>query len=261
MGHLPEFKTLLVGLHGQSLHVTLNRPETLNAFTEDMFREVAQIAHLASGSSDIRLVVFKGAGRAFSSGADLGHISEGRKEISKDVFVERIKEAQRVFDQVEAIPRPTVAAINGHALGAGLQLALACDFRIAAKGVKMGLSDVRIGIIPALGATTRLPKLIGLARSKELVLSGDLIDSERAYKIGLVSELVEKASLDRAVEKLSEKLLSRAPLALSVAKELLNSQASLDRVAEAQSHLFKTEDAVEGITAFLEKRSPTFKGV
>jgi enoyl-CoA hydratase/carnithine racemase len=260
MSNLPKFKTLLIDHHGKVLTITLNRQGRLNAFNGDMFFEVAQIAAVASTNADIRVVVFKGAGRAFSSGADLSDMSEGRKEIAEDTFELIIKEAQKTFDQVEAIPKPTIAAINGHAVGAGLQLALACDFRIVVKGVKLGLSDVKVGIIPALGATTRLPRLIGLAKSKELILSGDLIISEEALKIGLVNRIVEKDSLDHEVQTLTDKLMTRAPLALSTAKDLLNSEASLDHVAAAQSRLFKTADAIEGITAFLEKRTPIFSG-
>jgi enoyl-CoA hydratase/carnithine racemase len=255
-----QFKTIVYDRDGPVLTVILNRPEKLNAFSEQMFYEVARATEIASHDPAIRVVVFKGAGRAFSSGADLGDISEGRDRVVEVSFEQRIRDAQRVFDDIEAIPKPTIAAVNGHAVGAGLQLALACDFRIVVRGVKLGLSDVKIGIIPALGATTRLPKLIGMAKSKELILSGDLISSEEALEFGLVNRLVEGDSLDQAVQELVAKLISRAPLALAAAKDLLNAAAPLERVAAAQSSLFKTNDAVEGITAFLEKRPPKFTG-
>ena len=150
--------------------------------------------------------------------------------------------------------------MNGHAVGASLQLAIACDFRMVAKGVKLCLYDVKIGIIPALGATTRLPVLIGLTKTKELIMTGDLISPEEALEIGLVHRVVDRDALDRAVRELTEKLISCAPLALSAAKGLLNSGASLDQVAAVQSRLIKTADAREGITAFLEKRTPRFSG-
>jgi enoyl-CoA hydratase len=255
-----EFMTIIYNQEGPVLTITLNRPEKLNAFSGEMFSEVARATERASDDPAIRVVVFKGTGRAFSSGADLSDISDGRSRIAEDSFEQRIKDAQAVFDAVEALPMPTIAAINGHAVGAGLQLALACDFRIVVRGVKLGLSDVKIGIIPALGATTRLPKLIGMARTKELILSGDLILSEDALEFGLVNRVVERDSLDQAVHELTDKLISRAPLALAAAKDLINSEAPLDRVAAAQSSLFKTNDAVEGITAFLEKRPPRFRG-
>jgi enoyl-CoA hydratase/carnithine racemase len=260
MSEVPRFQTLICTKDHSVLNITLNRPERLNAFNGQMFLEIAQIAEIASSDPEVRAIVFKGSGRAFSSGADLSDLSQGQTELAEDTFEQHIKAAQEVFDMVEAVPKPTIAAINGPAVGAGFQLALASDFRIAAKGVKMGLSDVKIGIIPALGATTRLPKLIGLAKSKELILCGNLIFSEQAYEIGLVNRLVEKDALDESVHSLTETLSQRAPLALSTAKKLLNSEASPERVAAAQARLFKTQDALEGIAAFLEKRKPLFIG-
>jgi enoyl-CoA hydratase/carnithine racemase len=260
MSNLPQFKTLVCKKEHAILTVILNRPEKLNAFNDRMFRDVARIAEIASSDPEVRIVVFKGSGRAFSSGADLSELSRGLTEIGEDTFEQRIKAAQLVMDKVEAVPKPTIAAINGPAVGAGFQLALTCDFRIAVKGVKMGLSDVKIGIIPALGATTRLPKLIGLAKSKELVMGGNLINAEQAYQMGLVNQLVEAEALDKSVSNLAEALNLSAPLALSKAKALLNSEASLERVVTAQIQLFKSEDAREGIDAFLEKRKPVFKG-
>ena len=260
MSNLPPFETLVCKKEQSILTVELNRPEKLNAFNDIMFRDVARITEIASSDSEVRIVVFKGRGRAFSSGADLTELSEGITEIGLDNLEEHIRTAQKVMDQVEAISQPTIATIHGPAVGAGLQLALACDFRIAVKGIKMGLSDVKIGIIPALGATTRLPKLIGLAKSKELIMGGNLILSEDAYQMGLLTQLVEAEVLDKSVYHLAKNLSRSAPLAISAAKQLLNSEATLDRVATAQVKLFKSGDAQEGIAAFLEKRKPVFKG-
>jgi enoyl-CoA hydratase/carnithine racemase len=260
MPDLPEFQTLTCKKEHAILTVELNRPDKLNAFNDQLFRGIARIAEIASSDPAVRIVVFKGRGRAFSAGADLTELSGGLAEIDSDTLEQHIVAAQEVMNQVEAIPKPTIAAINGPAVGAGFQLALACDFRIAVKGIKMGLSDVKIGIIPALGATTRLPKLIGLAKSKELIMGGNLITSEEGYQAGLVNQLVGADALDETVFHLAKKLNRGAPLALSTAKELLNSEAPLDRVAVAQVQLFKSEDAREGIAAFLEKRKPVFKG-
>ncbi len=260
MSDLPQFQALVCKKEHAILTVKLNRPEKLNAFNDQMFRDIARIAAIASSDPEVRIVVFKGSGRAFSSGADLAELSRSITEIGEDTLEQQIKAAQGVMDQVEAVPKPTIAAINGPAVGAGFQLALACDLRIAVRGVKMGLSDVKIGIIPALGATTRLPKLIGLAKSKELILGGSLINAEEAYQMGLVNRLVEAEALDEAVNHLTKILNLSAPLALSTAKALLNSEAPLDRVASAQVQLFKTKDAREGVAAFLEKRKPVFKG-
>ncbi len=260
MSETQEFKTLTCRPDGSIATITLSRPQRLNAFNAEMFMEVGRAADVVSNDPDIRVVVFAGAGRVFSSGADLIDLAEGRIDIRDDSFELRIREAQKAFDMVEAIPKPTIAAINGHAVGAGLQLALACDFRIAVRGAKVGLPDVKNGFIPGLGATTRLPKLIGLARAKELIMTGDLIPSEKAFELDLVHQLVTREELDQAVGALCSKLLSRAPLALAAAKQLLNSEASLDQAAAIQARLFGTADVTEGINAFLQKRSPTFTG-
>ena len=260
MGASPDFETLIWNLEGHVLTITLNRPERLNAFDAVMFAELDRAVEAASENPDVRAVVFTGAGRAFCSGADLTSLTDYHSGAGSDTLAQGIRQAQGVFDKVEALPQPTVAAINGHAVGAGLQLGLACDFRIAARGAKMGLSDVKIGIIPALGATTRLPRLIGLAGTKELILTGDLVTAEKALEIGLVNRLVKREALEASVKELVEKLVSRAPLAMAAAKRLLNSGDSLDEVASAQSRLIKSADALEGISAFFEKRPPKFTG-
>ena len=260
MKALPEFETIICNQDGPVLTITLNRPERLNAFSAEMFADVGGAVQMVSEMRNIRIVVFTGAGRAFCSGADLTNVADYHSESEGDTLAEGIRQAQGVFDSVEALPQVTIAAINGHAVGAGLQIGLACDFRIAVTGAKLGLSDVKIGIIPALGATTRLPRLIGLAKTKELILTGDLILSEEALKIGMINQVVEKEELEEAVKELAEKLASRAPLAIETAKRLLNSDATLDEVASAQSRLIKSADALEGISAFFEKRTPDFKG-
>jgi enoyl-CoA hydratase/carnithine racemase len=256
----PVFDTLIWKLNESVLTIVLNRPERLNAFNADMFAELGQAVDSASKMADIRVIVFKGAGRAFCAGADLTSVTEYHSEAEGNTLAKGIQQAQSVFDRVEALPHPTIAAINGHAVGAGLQLGLASDFRIAVRGAKLGLSDVKIGILPALGATSRLPELIGMAKTKELILKGDLINADEACEIGLVNQVVEPESLDETVAELTKKLSSRAPLALAAAKRLLNSAASLGEVAEAQSLLIKSADALEGISAFFEKRTPRFKG-
>jgi len=256
----PRFETLLWRRDGPILTLTLNRPDRLNAFNAEMFRDLAQAVQIISGQTDIGVVVLTGAGRAFCSGADLNNVSQYHSDAEGDSLAQGIRQAQKVFDAVEGIPQPVIAAMNGHAVGAGLQVALACDFRIAAHGTKLGLSDVKIGIVPALGATIRLPRLIGIAKTKELILTGDLIDADEAHRIGMVNQVVEKELLDQTVRELTEKLASRAPLAIAAAKRLLNESAPLEQVALAQSRLIKSADALEGISAFFQKRKPHFTG-
>ncbi|MBI4832208.1 MAG: enoyl-CoA hydratase/isomerase family protein [Candidatus Lindowbacteria bacterium] len=260
METIPTFETLLWNQDGPILTITLNRPEILNAFNAGMLRDIEIAVGKMPAMHDVRVVVFTGAGRAFCSGADLTTVSEFHSEVEGDAIAQGIRQAQGVFDSIETLEKPTIAAMNGHAVGAGLQLALACDIRLAVSGAKLGLSDVKIGIVPALGATTRLPKLIGLAKTKELILTGDLISAEEALEIGLVSRVVDAESFGATVKELAEKLGSRAPLAVAAVKRLLNSGASLNDVASAQSHLIKSADALEGVSAFLERRAPTFTG-
>ena len=263
MAEQAGFQTLRLRRDGPILTVQLSREEKLNAFNAAMFAEVTAVAQGPARDPDVRVVVFTGTGRAFSSGADLSNMGGPRPDPSlnrTEAFKAGLMAAQKAFDEVELLPKPTIAAINGHVVGAGLQLALACDFRIAVRGIRLGLSDVKIGIIPGLGGTLRLPRLIGMARAKEIILLGDLIGPERALEIGLITSLVDPGELEDAVGKLAETLLSRAPLALAEAKQLLDREASLEAVAEAQARLFKTGDAREGITAFLEKRPARFKG-
>jgi enoyl-CoA hydratase/carnithine racemase len=260
MGALPEFETILWKQDGPVLTITLNRPDRLNAFSVEMFADVGRAVEALSDNKEVRIVVFTGAGRAFCSGADLTNVADYNSGSDGDTLAGGIRQMQLLFDKVEALGQTTIAAINGHAVGAGLQLGLACDFRIAVHGAKLGLSDVKIGIIPGLGATTRLPKLIGLAKAKELILMGDLIGAEEALGAGLINRVVEKDGLDAAVKELAETLASRAPLAMAAAKRALNNASPLDEVADVQSRLIRSADAAEGISAFFEKRPPNFKG-
>lgn len=260
MTTLPEFNTLLYKKETRILTITLNRPENLNSFNADMLAELSEAVEIASKDKDVRTVVFTAAGRVFSCGGDLRNMVNNQKTVEADSIKQGIKYVQGVFNRIEALQQPTIAAINGHAVGAGFQLSLACDFRIASSHAKLGVNDLKIGILPALGATTRLPALIGLAKAKELILLGELITPAQALEIGLINRVVEREDLDAAVNEMIEKLLTSAPLALAAAKDLLDSGSSLDEAAVMQSFLVKSADATEGITAFFEKRRPCFKG-
>jgi len=258
---LPEYKTISLSLKKAVLTITFNRPDSLNAFNENMFADLAQAVDVASNNHDIRIVVFTGSGDTFSSGGDLISMTDYNSVYKRDDLYRIVKKAQKIFDHIETMSKPTIAAINGHAVGAGLQLAIACDFRIAVKGIKLGLKDVKIGIIPGLGGTRRLPDLIGIAKAKEMIMLGDVVIAEKAVETGLVNIVVEKKGLKQAVQKIAKKLCANAPLALSAAKEMINRKSSLDQVANIQANLLKSADAGEGIKAFLEKRTPFFKGI
>lgn len=252
---------LMIRRDGPVMTVTLNRPEKMNAINAEMFFALAGAAEEAAHDSSVRVVIFEGAGKSFCAGGDIGGMRQQERSAGNAAgSAQAFRHIQGVFELIEAIPCATIAAVKGHALGAGLQLALMCDFRIAAQGATLGLPDVKNGIIPGLGATMRLPKLIGLARAKELIMTGDSIGARRAMEIGLVNHVVPEASLKDAVEELVRKLLQRAPLAMTAAKHLLNSEAGWDDIASTQVRLMGSQDAKEGSLAFFERRSPHFKG-
>lgn len=251
---------ILVDQNGPLLRVTLNRPAKMNALSQEMFAAIHEISQAISADSRVRALVVTGHGRAFCAGGDLGRVIENRENAGEAAFRKRFGWLQSIFDDFAKLPIPTIAAINGYALGAGLQLAIACDFRIAAAGAQLGLPDVKNGIIPGLNATTRLPRLIGVAQAKALLMTADSISAKRALAIGLVHEVVSPEDLYAAADQLGRKLLKRAPLALAAAKHLLDSQADLSEVAEIQYKLMGTNDAREGISAFFEKRPPSFSG-
>ena len=208
-----------------------------------------------------RVLVITGAGDAsFVAGADIGDlnrrtVAEGLAAINSSLFVE-----------IERFPRPTIAAVNGYALGGGCELALACDIRIAADGAKFGLPELGLGIIPGAGGTQRLPRIVGLGRAKHLVLTGTIIDAAAALRIGLVSDVVPAAELTERVTVLARRILRQGPLAARLAKLALNASARVDLDSGllietlAQGIAFGSDDKREGTSAFLEKRKPLFTG-
>ena len=258
---IPEFEHLSYEVEEGIALVTLKRPEALNALSQSLLEELAEIPELVQQDPEVRAVIFTGEGKAFAAGADL-------KEIAaiKDPFMGREYAlfGQRVFAEIAALPVPTIAAINGYALGGGLELALACDLRVAAKTAKLGLPEVGLGLIPGFGGTQRLPRLIGRGRALDLIFTGRHVDAEEALFLGLVNRVAEDA-LEEA-KKLAQKILKNAPIALALAKESVVRGEGLDlaETLEIEADLFSyaaaTEDMKEGARAFLEKRPPSFKG-
>ncbi|SEP00274.1 enoyl-CoA hydratase-related protein [Paenibacillus sp. OV219] len=246
-------------------YIRLNRPEQLNAINRAMLDALgALIEQIGNNSRDIRVVVIEGAGRAFSSGADL---KERQTMGSPEDIRQSIHRIKTVLAALEQLPQPTIAALSGLAFGGGLELALACDFRFALRGVKLGLTEVGLGIIPGGGGTQRLPRLIGAARAKELILTARRITAEQAYELGLLSGVADDmALLHASVSQLAAELLQAAPIAVYQAKLAINRgldtnlQAGMDIETAAYEVTIPTKDRQEALEAFRTKRAPHFTG-
>jgi len=245
--------------------LTLNRPDALNAWNQKMRDELREAVRDLAADDSLRVLVITGEGRAFSAGEDVRGM-QGLAELGTRGFRRVARAIHNVFDELEAMEVPVIAAINGVAAGGGLELALSCDFRIAADTAKMGFPENNVGLIPGSGGCSRLVKLVGTAPAKRLVMTAEIIPAERALAIGLIEEMVPAAELMTRAMEFARQLAARAPLALGLAKLVLNACHDVDpgtgRNLErlGQSILKKSEDHSEGARAFLEKRKPSFKG-
>jgi enoyl-CoA hydratase/carnithine racemase len=244
--------------------LTLDRPERRNAIDPGLRDALAAALDAAATDPAVRAVVITGAGGAFCAGGDLARFDELHDARAYRHVSHRLTD---LVDSVERLEKPVVAAIDGVVTGAGLALALACDWRIGAPTARFLFREGRVGLVPAHGGLTRLVKLLGLARAKEVLLGGDDLDARAAHAAGLLSELVDDADLLRAAAlSRVERMLARAPLSFAAAKRLLQAAADVDLrsgiLAEslAQTALLQTEDHREGLAAAREKREPSFKG-
>jgi enoyl-CoA hydratase/carnithine racemase len=241
--------------------VTIDRPEVKNALNLETVNALRAALQTVAADDGAGVLIVTGAGdTAFVSGADINDIrargrDEGLAAINSSLFAE-----------IERFPRPTIAAINGYALGGGCELALACDIRIAADTAKFGQPELGLGIIPGAGATQRLPRIIGMGRAKHLVLTGEIIDAKQALEIGLVSAVTPPGQLQIRARELAKKILRQGPLAARLAKIALNASARVDMDSGplietlAQALCYSSDDKLEGTAAFLEKRRARFTG-
>ena len=242
--------------------IILSRPSKLNALTLTMLEDLDKAVKTVLENDEVRAVILSGEGRAFCAGADVS----GFKNMNSIDAYRFSRRFQEILLRIDRSPKPFIAAINGYALGGGLELALACDLRIASSEARLGQPEINLGFIPGAGATQRLPRIIGVGRALELVMTGDMIGAEEAYRIGLINKIVPPERLEEEARRLALKLAEKPPIALQAAKRAVKEASSLPLEeglkieAELFGLLFATEDAHEGVDAFLSKRKPQFKG-
>jgi enoyl-CoA hydratase/carnithine racemase len=258
-----DYKTVTFELSNRIATITFNRPDRLNAINEEMREDFSRLFTEIQTNEDIGVIIITGAGRAFSAGGDIEYFE---REWNTTKFRAENHRLTQFFDELELIEKPVLAAINGPCTGAGLQITLSCDLRIASDQAKFGFRENNIGLIPGAGGCSRLVKLIGYGKAKELIFTGEMIPAVEAERIGLINRVVPHDELLSHTRALAEHLLTRAPEALGLAKRLLWHSVTSDfqtgRMLEAlaQSVLVKSKDHREGIRAFREKRKPEFKG-
>jgi len=266
---------ILYEVKDQIAWITLNRPEALNAVNREMVAAIVGYCKQANDDPNVQIVIFKANGeRAFSVGGDVKDRARANAAASGTEDQSPLVLRQARYSGTPGTPAPAIAAINkitialvhGYVVGTGLLMSLACDIRIAAEGARLGLSEVRLGFMPASGGTQRMARLVGIPKALEICLSGELYDAQECFRIGLVNQVVPYDQLIPAGEKMAASFLKGAPLALRYIKEAIykGSELSLDQGLRLESDLasmvLNTEDAKEGPKAFVEKRSPAWKG-
>lgn len=258
-----EYKNTLYEKSEGIATITINRPKALNALNKEVILEILSELDDARKDEDIGVIVITGAGdRAFSAGADI--------KMMKDVDPLRARElsrlGHRMCGEIEALEKPVIAALNGYTLGGGLELAMACDLRIASEKARLGQPEINIGLIPGWGGTQRLPRFVGRGVAKEMIFTGKMISAKDAERLGLVNKVVSPDQLESTVKELANEIINKPPVGIKMAKELINSSletpltVGVVHEAECFGVIASTEDFKEGLTAFLEKRKPRFKG-
>ncbi len=259
------FETIAYDVDGRVATITLNRPDKRNAMNAAMFSELGDAAVEAAGADDVRVVLVRGEGASFCAGIDLGAFGEQLAQ-GADELREFIELAQRPFAVLAGMPKPTVAAVQGHALGAGCQLALACDLRVTAEGTSFGILELNFGIIPDLGGNARLAALVGPARAKELIWTSARFDAEQADRWGVVNRVVPPDQLQETAARLARELAGRPPLPVRRVKDLVDRAGHEDLASvmagerEAQIECLRSDDHKEAVAAFFERREPRFSG-
>lgn len=259
---MKTYETILVEMRESIAVLTINRPDKLNALSSAVHREGVEILDELKTDAGVRAVVVKGAGeKAFIAGADIAEFADATPVEQRDVMNSR-----SLFTVLDTFPKPIIAQINGFCLGGGNELAMACDIRIASEKSRFGQPEINLGIICGGGGTQRLTRLIGESKAMEMILTGDMIDAQTAFDYGLVNYVYPAEELETKTMELANKIAEKAPVALQMSKEAVKfaSRSNLDEGLRREIDLFaicfSTEDKQEGVSAFLEKRKPVFKG-
>jgi enoyl-CoA hydratase/carnithine racemase len=243
-------------------YLTLNRPEVRNAINQEMIDEILDALRRVEKDPGIRVLIVTGAGKAFQAGADIAEL----KRMAPLDLLRWNEGIVRINAGLEKLPQPVIAAVHGAAMGGGLEIALACTLRVVAESAKLGLPEVKLGIIPGTGGTQRLPRMIGKGRAAEMILTGDVIDAAEAFRIGLANRLAPDGEALKSAEELAARIMANAPVAVEMAKDSIEIGKDLPLEAAVQYSqkncvtCFSTQDMQEGMSAFLEKRKPNFSG-
>jgi len=252
---------LLMEVENEVAVVTINRPKSLNALNSETLSELDQCFSEIETRKDIKVVILTGAGeKSFVAGADISEMVN--RTAAEGYAMSQL--ACQTFNRLENMPQVSIAAVNGFALGGGCEIAMACDIRVASENAKFGQPEVNLGTIPGFGGTQRLPRLVGKGRAKELIFTGDMIDAQEAYRIGLANKVVPQAELLDYCKKMAAKIISKGSYAVTLAKAAINSGLDMDLLNGLKLETgffgvsFATADKKEGMSAFLEKRQAKF---
>ena len=261
-GLTQSYETILLERRGRVAIVTINRPEKRNALNIQTRAEGAAVLDELRADDSVRVVILTGAGdKAFIAGADIAEFAERTAIDQREVMLER-----SLFNAIDTFPKPIIAMVNGYCLGGGCEVALACDIRVASEKASFGQPEINLGIIPGGGGTQRLARLVGEGKSMELILTGEIIDAQTAFAIGLVNHVVPADQLETKTMEIANRIAEKSPIALRLAKEAIRlaSRSNLDEGLRREVDLFalcfSSEDKDEGVRAFLEKRKADFKG-
>ncbi|HEX8100277.1 MAG TPA: enoyl-CoA hydratase/isomerase family protein [Actinomycetota bacterium] len=264
---MPDFETSRYAVENHIATITMARPDKRNAMNQAMFTELGEAAQAAASDSDVRGVLLTGDGPSFCAGIDLNLLAElGGMGAGNTDFGMFIQMAQRPFRLLATMGKPTVAAVQGHAVGAGFQLALACDLRVASPDARFAILELRYGIIPDLGGSHHLARIVGPAITKELIWSAKTINADEASRFGVVNRLVDDDRLLDEARKLMAEVTAHAPIAVAQIKTLINRanetpiESQFEREAAAQTACLQSQDHKEAVAAFMEQRPPQFSG-